>query len=504
MPGDKSVLIIGAGVAGLAARVYARLNGYRAIILEMHDRPGGMVTAWERQGYRVDGCIEFLHGSNPDSRWNQLWRELGVAQELAFVDQPELLRVRDCQGHELIFSTDLDRLEMHLLSLATGDAPVIRETIGATRAMASFDPPLDVPNPLARLGELGRMRRWQNAFDLSNQVTVRSFHERFKDPFLRQAFLHLAPPDTPMGAVLARLAFHANRNMGYPLGGSLALAQSIKRRFLALGGEILYQARVDQILTSLQPRGQGDRAAGVHLEDGRILEADWVISAADGRTTVTDLLNSQYSDETILRRYNDLPLSPPIMQVALGVRFELSGEPPVQMDLLRQPLYLAGRNQFYLRYRHYACDTSAAPPGRTVIITRLPSDYNYWQALGYGSTRYEMAKEEVTQTLIDHFEQRFPGITGRIEMTDVATPLTYARYTGSHHGIGHSFALSPQTIGFASASMDPTLPGLAGFFQIGQWTHPGGGVFPAARSGREIVRRLCQEDGKRFTGGKNG
>ena len=45
---EKSILIIGGGIAGLAAGCYARMNGYRAKIFEMHSLPGGLCTAWER------------------------------------------------------------------------------------------------------------------------------------------------------------------------------------------------------------------------------------------------------------------------------------------------------------------------------------------------------------------------------------------------------------------------------------------------------------------------
>lgn len=501
MAKEKSVLIIGAGIAGLAAGVYAQLNGYQATIVEMHDQPGGLVTTWEQHGYHIDGCITHLEGSNPASRRNRLWRELGAAQGRQFLDPPELLRVRDPQGRELVLYAALDQLEQHLLELSPGDAPVVRELVAAARTMAGYDPPLGPPSPLEMLSELRRARRWQDTFDRYNQVSLRGFHEWFKDPFLGQAFLSIAPPDTPMGAVLGLLASLSNQDLGYPLDGSLALVQAVERRFLDLGGEILYQARVDQVLTT--PVKRGDRAVGLHLEDGRILEGDWVISAADGRATVYELLNSQYLDDAIRRRHNDLPLTPPVTQVALGVRYDLSGQPREQIDLFRQPLYLAGRDQTYLRFRHYAGDPAIAPPGRTIVQARLPSDYAYWQALEYGSSRYEMEKLALVHALIDHLEQRYPGITTRIEMTDVATPLTYARYTGSHHGIGHSFALTPQTVGFAAGGMDPTLPGLAGFFQIGQWTRPGGGVFAAARSGREIVGKICRQDGRRFSGGKH-
>lgn len=63
MPMDKHILIIGAGIAGLAAGCYARMNGYCATIFELHDLPGGLCTAWERKGYVFDGCIHYLFGS---------------------------------------------------------------------------------------------------------------------------------------------------------------------------------------------------------------------------------------------------------------------------------------------------------------------------------------------------------------------------------------------------------------------------------------------------------
>lgn len=37
---EKSIMIIGAGIAGLATGCYARMNGYRTQILELHTLPG--------------------------------------------------------------------------------------------------------------------------------------------------------------------------------------------------------------------------------------------------------------------------------------------------------------------------------------------------------------------------------------------------------------------------------------------------------------------------------
>jgi phytoene dehydrogenase-like protein len=54
---EKSIIIIGAGIAGLSAGCYGQMNGYKTQIFEIHDKPGGVCTAWERKGYTFDGCL---------------------------------------------------------------------------------------------------------------------------------------------------------------------------------------------------------------------------------------------------------------------------------------------------------------------------------------------------------------------------------------------------------------------------------------------------------------
>ena len=81
-------------------------------------------------------------------------------------------------------------------------------------------------------------------------------------------------------------------------------------------------------------------------------------------------------------------------------------------------------------------------------------------------------------------------------MHDVATPLTFERYTGNQHGTFGGWMLTPETYGM---HMSHTLPGLASFYMAGQWVEPGGGVPTAAVSGRNVAQMLCKRDGIRFT-----
>ena len=48
---EKSLIIIGAGLAGLSTGCYAQMNGYQSCIFEHHTAPGGVAAAWKRKGY---------------------------------------------------------------------------------------------------------------------------------------------------------------------------------------------------------------------------------------------------------------------------------------------------------------------------------------------------------------------------------------------------------------------------------------------------------------------
>jgi phytoene dehydrogenase-like protein len=106
---EETMIIIGAGVGGLATGCYAQMNGYRTQIFEMHSLPGGVCTAWKRKGYTFDGCIHHLAGCQPEHRQYRVWEELG-AMPRPILHPEELVQVEDPSGKRLTVYTDLDRL----------------------------------------------------------------------------------------------------------------------------------------------------------------------------------------------------------------------------------------------------------------------------------------------------------------------------------------------------------------------------------------------------------
>ena len=61
----KELVIVGGGVAGLSAGIYAQLRGFHATVVEKHRVPGGNLTGWNRDGRHIDNCIHWLTGTNP-------------------------------------------------------------------------------------------------------------------------------------------------------------------------------------------------------------------------------------------------------------------------------------------------------------------------------------------------------------------------------------------------------------------------------------------------------
>jgi len=83
-------------------------------------------------------------------------------------------------------------------------------------------------------------------------------------------------------------------------------------------------------------------------------------------------------------------------------------------------------------------------------------------------------------------------------MVDVATPMTYVRYTDAWQGAIMSW-LSTSKTGFLRVSK--TLPGLKNLYMLGQWTNSPGGLPGTLASGRWAIQVLCKKDKKQFTNG---
>ncbi|MBA4365830.1 MAG: NAD(P)/FAD-dependent oxidoreductase [Coprothermobacter sp.] len=490
----KSIVIIGGGLTGLSAGCYGRMNGYETSIFEMHSITGGVATAWKRNGYTIDGAMNWLMGTKPGSGNYQVWEELGVAQNWKIYNHDLNAVIENREGKAFSVYCDAERFEQYLLELAPEDEGVIRELTKVQRS-ANLDFPVGKPPELnnffdniamMKMLPLGNMmRKW-------SKVNTREYAQRFRNPYLREVFVLAFGGDIPLIMSLMALAMQHRKLAGYVIGGALALVEPIERRYKALGGELHVHARVEKILV------ESDKAVGVKLADGTEHRADWVISTADGRTTIFDMLEGKYTDDEIRNRYEHPDLFKPLVYVALGVNRTFDDVPPSIAGTsypLDKPIVVAGKEEKYLNVRVYNFDPTLSPPGKNIAVVGFETDYDYWKNLREDPERYKAEKERIAGDVIAGLEQRFPGITAQVEMRDVATPITWERYTGNWRGAYQGWVFSAESF---TSSMRKTLPGLDNFYMAGQWVNPGGGMPTAAISGNHTIQLICKRDKKPF------
>ncbi|MFF7251136.1 phytoene desaturase family protein [Embleya sp. NPDC008237] len=527
------MIIIGAGLGGLSTGCYAQMNGYRTHILEMHELPGGCCTAWDRGDFTFDCCISWLLGNGPGNEMHRIWLELGALQgkQMRHFDVFNIVRGRD--GRAVYFYSDPDRLERHLLELSPADARLIRDFCAGLRA---FRKCLAVYPFLKPVGLMGRFERWRmlasflpyvNVIRKSITTLMTDYSARFKDPLLREAFnfilyeKHAAFPVLPF---YFQLASHANLSAGVPEGGSLGLAKSIEQRYRRLGGEVTYDAKVEEVLV------ENDRAVGVRLSDGREFRSDIVVSACDGHTTTMRFLGGRYLNDNYRRLYTstiDEPgmIFPGYVMLFLGLRRAFPQSEPCTTHLLDQALAakLTGLRHasvnVQFRSRHYP---ELSPEATTVVYATYFSDTAPWRALNEGrpeqNTRrhrgrkvhtlplrhgrdYYAAKHQVRDALVTFLDERYPGLRDAIAVRDLSTPLTQVRYTGNYDGtvLGwQPFVEGGETMEEEIKKNGPTLPGLANFYLSGVWATTGG-LIRAAAAGRHVVQFICRDDGREFT-----
>jgi phytoene dehydrogenase-like protein len=486
----RKVLVVGGGIAGLCTGVYLRRLGFDTEILEMHAISGGLATAWSEGGFTFENCIHWLVGSKEGGQLNASWKEVFDIGRLEFFDDP-VYQVVEHGADRITIYRDPDRLEAELLARAPEDAAVIQEFVGLVRKMTGLRMPEGdsfVRNVRAWLSVGARLP----ALSRYGKLTMGDYSKKFTNPLLRK-FFTAGVGELSLLAIVFSLAWMAQGNAGYPVGGSLRMIGLIEDNYRKLGGRIRFRARVERILV------EDGRAVGVVLQGGEELRADAVVSAADGHATVFDMLGGEFTGERIRRVYETYRPFPSYVQVSLGVDADLGGEPGFVLLLLDSALQVdPGTATDAVSFRVFNFDPTFAPPGQTAVVCALMTyDHEHWCGLREkDAARYQAEKDRVAAAVTAVFESRFPKARGRVEIVDVATPATIVRYTGNWRGSMEGWLYTPAT---GIRPLPSVLPGLRNFYMVGQWTAPGGGLPSGLITGRAVAKRIARDAGVRWS-----
>jgi phytoene dehydrogenase-like protein len=480
---QKKVLIIGAGVSGLAAGIYAQLNGFQSEIVEQNATPGGLCAAWQRQGFTFDCCIHWLTGSLPGSKMYRLWEELGAVQGREF--RRSVVYSQDADENGVVFTafTDVEKLRAEMMRLAPEDKAAIDEVCDDIKRFAKIDMPVDMSSLdlLFMLPALGLFRKY--SMPLST-LAARFSNERLRLAFSRVFGWH----DQSAAFTFFALGLMSKGDGAYPLGGSLPLVRVMEERYVKLGGQVRYGTRVEGILI------EEDVAVGVRTAKGE-MRADAVIAASDWHRTVFDWLGGRYQDSDLKEMLTKLEPFPPLLLVYLGMKDAAVDVPESVLLPAMRSVDPGDTPTTHFLLERKSVDGSMAPPGKGVLCVTMPSSYQHWNELRDNRAGYNAEKNRVASEVLEALEAWRRGTRENVEVVEVVTPLSFERWTGNWRG---SYQGWLWTSGASLTSLDNTLPGLKNLYLASQWLSPGGGLPTAALSGRRAVKTLCRDQKVKF------
>ena len=489
------VLVIGAGLGGLAAAMRLGARGYRVTVLDRLDGPGGRGSCLWDSGHRFDLGPTIV---TAPQLFRDLWRACGRDFD-ADVDLRALdpfYEIRWPDGSRFAARSDAEATRAEVARLSPDDLAGYARFLRESEARYRFG-----------FEDLGRrpMHRFRDLLKVLPTFAAlradRSVHayvsRRVRDPRLRMAlsFHPLFIGGDPFRVTsIYTLVSHLESSFGvhYAIGGVAAMAQAMARVVEDQGGQLRYGAEVDEILV------RDGRAAGVRLYGGEIAPADIVVSNADAGHTYDRLIAGRK------RRWTGRRLKRARWSMGLFVwYFGTRGTRDMWPDaghhtILNGPRYeglvrdifrtgrLAEDMSLYV-HRPSVTDPTVAPEGDDTFYALSPVPH-----LGHAdpvdwAEMAEPYRRKVQAVLED---QLLPGLGAHVTASRVFTPDTFRDRYLSPHGAG--FSLEPRILQSAWFRPHNVSEEIAGLYLVGAGTHPGAGL-PGVVASAEVLDRLVPD-----------
>lgn len=489
----KKVIIVGAGISGLSAGVYAAKSGFDVTILEQHTTFGGLSTAWKRKGYYFEGGMHWLTGSSPKLALNKVWKETGALKENNPIENRDPYYTLMNGKKPIYMYRDINKLKNHFLEISPEDSKMIKRFYKDVRHFMNVHlvindiPHLKTKNPAkVSLSELIKMIPAVFRLRTLSKLSYIDYVDKFKNEDLRH-FLRSQIGDRYNAlSFVYNVASFASGDCGYPHGGSVLMAQNMLDTFIQNGGKIQYRKKVEKIII------EKNKIKGVQTKD-EFIESDSVIVTQDARNAIDSLFEKPLQlnwTKKLRKRY----VGEQTTFVSLGIKADLSNLPFSMTFILDKPFEAA--NKFYdeIKINNYAAYKDHAPEGGTSITCLLLGDsYEYWKKTKEDGT-YKLKKDELGKNFVEVLAKFIPEVKENLEVIDIATPLTYERYCSSAEGSW----MSVWDVKSGQYNYPQKVKNIDGLYFAGQRILMPGGLPIAVYTGRLAAQYLCRDNKTEF------
>ena len=503
---QKTAVVVGGGIAGLASAALLAKAGMKVSLFEAKEGLGGRAYLWEKDGFRFDmGPSWYLM---PDA-FDQFFRLMGTSadQELKLVRLNPAYQTRN-EGDSAVLkvSDDLNEVKQLFESIEPGSAERLQRYLDSAEdtyrlsikrfLYTNFRDPRSFLHPevLARAGRFIKHLLTPLDTFAGKHVKDRRLRKILDFPAV---FLGASPYETPS---MYHLMTHVDMNVGvfYPMGGLYTIIEAIERLARKHGVEIHLNSPVSQILT------EKGKAAGVRV--GAVeYPADVVVATADLHHVETKLLKPE--EQSLPQKWWDKKIpGPSALLLYLGVKGKI---PHLDHHTL---LYSDDWDKNFAEVFHkadgkrkvpspaslYMCvpsktDPTVAPEGYENIFVLVPTAADVSIGRGgvdrSGDPEFEAAADRIIQQIADWAE--VPDLAERIVVRRTMGPANFAdelnAWNGTALGMAHTLQ---QSAFFRPKNYSKKVKNL---FYAGHNTIPGIGL-PMCLIGAELVYKHLTAD----------
>ena len=488
----KTIIIIGAGISGLSAAIYAEQHGFHAILLEKNPSVGGMCTGWTRKGYYLDGCIHWLTGTKEGTLLNEMWHNLDAIKDPKDILYLDNWGTYEYQGQTITMWRNLDRAEREWKEISPVDSKRIHKFFNMVRDFTKVELPLDLPMsliPLKRKIQLGlKVFSVWPSYLLTMRMTAKKYAAKFKSPVIRFALTKCQTGGGNLFSMIYSYATVVTGDGGVPFGGSKPMVERMKDKFVSLGGTLRVNANVDSVII------KNRKAVGVKLLDGKTFYADYVVSCLDTNYTLKKLLRDQYPLPSFEKRFDDPIRNPSPSCILINYAVKKDNGLPIPYTFECEPFKAGGVSIKHITVRSYAYDESFTRGENTVLsvlVDQSNIEYPFYRKLAKNREKYLDYKNHIAELVKQRIIKRFPHLEDSLELLDVATPYTFNHYVNSSNGVFMGFFFTHKDPMFAHHGK---LKGLDNFYLSGQWMQGPGGLPIAMTQGKFAIQRICKRE----------
>jgi phytoene desaturase len=506
-PDEFDAVIIGSGLGGLSCAVAFARKGYRPLVLEQHDKPGGYATAFSRPGGFVFDVS--LHSTSVGERngVRNLIGGLPEITEVEFVEHPYLYRAIFPDHDIRVKQRDLAAYVAQLAELFPDEKAGIEGLLAEAQEMT---------REVSKLGRIGRQLdpvlfhvEFPALYGHGQQTWQQMVDERVRDrklkAILSAQWVYYGLPPSRLSSFYYALPAIGYFEAGgyYPRGRSQTISDSLVKFIESRGGKVLLNSRVERILAN------NGEAFGVRCEDGREFRARAVVSNASAWETFGRLVEDEPEADIAMPEYKQrmegLSTSLSSFQVFLGLKSDLAGRLELRdSEIFLVPGYDPEADYAAARRADVAhcgmCVTlydnlfqGYSPKGKNTLNLIVLQGYEPWEKFeaDYFSghkAAYNAEKERLADILIQRAEEALlPGLSKAIEVKEIGTPLTNARYTSNYRGAIYGWDQTPDNSGDRRIGHATPVKNL---YLAGAWTRPGHGYSGVIQSGIECFGEI--------------